>query len=93
MSDDIDLIRAKQAGRRARALGVTGTVSSIAVGIIVQLFQVTRADAEKAELTMAAAELRAEIAAMRSDIRGVSERVTRTETKLDMLMARPEVKK
>lgn len=79
----IETIRAKQGKRRATALGVLATALTASLGIIAQLVGVQRADAEKAVLTISAAEIREELGAMRRDINSLTERITRTETKLD----------
>ncbi len=96
MSDDgeIDLIRSKLRARRNGILGILGTCLIASTSIIAQLLQVERADADKNQITLSAAELRAELGTLQTDIRGISERLTvvserlaKTETKLDLLMA------
>jgi len=80
---NIGEIKARQGKRRATALGVMATALTASLGIIAQLVNMTRADAEKATLTVSAAEIREELASMRRDINSLTERITRTETKLD----------
>lgn len=80
MRDDLPTIRATQRARKATALGMLGTCLTAAVGAIVHLVAIQRADAEKAQITGTNAAELAELVAIHAEVRTLSERVTSIET-------------
>ena len=82
MSEDLELpyLRAKQQVRSRTVAGVLATCLATAVSTIAFLVREQRSDAEKLQIAAPSAELTLEISAMRGELRGLSERITRIET-------------
>jgi hypothetical protein len=87
---DPELIRSKQKARRNRTLGITSTVTSIAVSVAIHVYREVHADEEKKALTAIPANITETLDAIRNDVRSLSERITAIEQdrKLETMIAK-----